>query len=125
MIIYEGVCATTNTERYQNTDCRCPTYPNNLGPCLNHEQGSNGRCVYCDHELTCQPKDMEVPTVHLHRCCYRMLGGCGERCPDMFTCRMDPCSESSHVHGFCNKHEKLAQDLARIISQPSYTGSLE
>ena len=49
----QGQCDTTATPRYENTACKCPTYPENLGPCLVFEAGSNGRCVYCDHEFYC------------------------------------------------------------------------
>lgn len=49
-----GVCATTMTERFAKS-CDCPTYPENLGPCADHTVGENGRCVYCDHEMTCKP----------------------------------------------------------------------
>ena len=53
----QGFCETTNTERFFNVWCagslRCPTYPENLGPCKTFEEGSNGRCVYCDHLLKC------------------------------------------------------------------------
>jgi hypothetical protein len=49
----QGVCETTGTERFLNPECRCPTYPGNLGPCVEFEAGGNGRCVYCDHERAC------------------------------------------------------------------------
>jgi hypothetical protein len=52
----QGICETTSTERFENPDCICPTYKDNLGPCNEHLSGSNGRCVYCDHELNCNPK---------------------------------------------------------------------
>jgi hypothetical protein len=48
-------CDVTQTVRYANPNCKCPTYEGNLGPCASHEQGANGRCVYCDHELNCYP----------------------------------------------------------------------
>lgn len=49
----QGLCETTQTERYYNPACKCATYEDNLGPCNEFEQGSNGRCVYCDHEKGC------------------------------------------------------------------------
>lgn len=49
----QGPCETTGTERFENTNCKCPTYMGNLGPCRTFEEGSNGRCVYCDHEIEC------------------------------------------------------------------------
>ena len=48
------------TPRFHNPDCKCPTYPGNLGPCAKHTKGSNGRCVYCDHELNCTPKRYQL-----------------------------------------------------------------
>ncbi len=56
----QGLCETTSTERFAN-DCHCFTYRDNLGPCASHEKGSNGRCAYCDHELTCRPKEDVLP----------------------------------------------------------------
>jgi hypothetical protein len=51
------LCDTTLTPRYNNPDCDCPTYPDNLGPCnpIHFEVGANGRCVYCDHDYECHP----------------------------------------------------------------------
>jgi len=49
----QGLCDTTMTERFENKDCVCNTYPGNLGPCSKFEDGSNARCVFCDHELSC------------------------------------------------------------------------
>lgn len=49
----QGLCETTSTERFANSRCVCATYPGNLGPCAGFEAGSNGRCVYCDHENGC------------------------------------------------------------------------
>jgi hypothetical protein len=54
-MISQGRCEVTLTERFE-ADCRCPTYEGNLGPCAEHLEGANGRCVYCDHELTCHPR---------------------------------------------------------------------
>lgn len=49
-----GLCDTTSTERFEAEDCKCDTYPTNLGPCNNHEEGGRkGYCVYCDHQLNC------------------------------------------------------------------------
>ena len=52
----QGLCSTTQTERFEVKDCKCPTYPGNLGPCITFEKGANGRCVYCDHEKECCEK---------------------------------------------------------------------
>jgi hypothetical protein len=50
------VCDTTMTPRLPMTLCLgCGTYPGNLGPCEEFEEGGNGRCVYCDHALACHP----------------------------------------------------------------------
>jgi hypothetical protein len=49
----QGLCETTSTQRFVNVECKCPTYPENLGPCTEFFAGSNGRCVYCDHTLAC------------------------------------------------------------------------
>ena len=54
----QGACDTTCTPRFANPECTCQTYPDNLGPCSRHEVGSNGRCVYCDHALTCLPQNI-------------------------------------------------------------------
>jgi len=51
----QGFCSTTYTERFEAKQCNCETYKGNLGPCKEHEEGSNGRCVFCDHELVCNP----------------------------------------------------------------------
>jgi hypothetical protein len=45
-------CDSTSVRRFAQT-CACPTYASNWGPCGGFEQGSNGRCVYCDHEKAC------------------------------------------------------------------------
>lgn len=49
----QGLCETTLTERFEVKDCKCPTYTENLGPCVTFEEGANGRCAYCDHEKAC------------------------------------------------------------------------
>lgn len=49
----QGRCDFTQTERFANPACECPTYEGNLGPCRTFEAGLNGRCVYCDHAETC------------------------------------------------------------------------
>ncbi len=49
----QGPCETTGTMRFKNPLCKCPTYQGNLGPCIDFEEGGNGRCVYCDHEKGC------------------------------------------------------------------------
>lgn len=49
-------CDTTSTERFENPDCKCPTYPENLGPCKTFELGGNRRCAYCDHEKECHER---------------------------------------------------------------------
>jgi hypothetical protein len=53
MAISQGLCETTNTERFVNPFCQCSTYAGNLGPCKSFEEGRNGRCVYCDHTHEC------------------------------------------------------------------------
>lgn len=48
-------CEATLTVRYPRPrGCRCKTYDGNLGPCAEHALGQSGRCVYCDHELSCE-----------------------------------------------------------------------
>lgn len=49
----QGLCETTLTERFECPECRCGTYPDNLGPCKTFETEANGRCVYCDHAIEC------------------------------------------------------------------------
>lgn len=49
----QGRCETTQTERFENPACVCPTYAGNLGPCQRFEASANQRCVYCDHERLC------------------------------------------------------------------------
>jgi hypothetical protein len=49
----QGPCETTLTERFKFSGCQCGTYEGNLGPCKSWEEGSNSRCVYCDHTLKC------------------------------------------------------------------------
>ena len=56
-IISQGLCETTLTERFRQPNCKCATYADNLGPCAAHFEGANGRCVFCDHEMTCKPED--------------------------------------------------------------------
>ena len=51
--VSQGLCDTTMTERFANPLCKCATYPANLGPCRDFEEGANGRCVYCDHDKIC------------------------------------------------------------------------
>ena len=46
-------CDTTLTERFDNSDCTCDTYPGNLGPCKKFSVGVMGDCVFCDHERPC------------------------------------------------------------------------
>ena len=46
-------CEITLTERFDNPECACNTYPDNLGPCKTFKAGSNGNCVYCDHNEEC------------------------------------------------------------------------
>jgi hypothetical protein len=53
----QGLCEVTLTERFEQPACTCKTWEGNLGPCKEHEAGANERCVYCDHELTCEPKE--------------------------------------------------------------------
>ncbi len=56
----QGLCDTTMTERHFNPWCVCPTYEGNLGPCLTWEEGSNGRCVYCDHTIVCHAAVLDL-----------------------------------------------------------------
>lgn len=50
----QGRCETTLTERFAYPDCKCGTYPGNLGPCKTFEQGAEpGFCVYCMHKIEC------------------------------------------------------------------------
>lgn len=49
----QDLCETTLTERFKNPNCKCNTYEGNLGPCKTFEEGQNGNCVYCDHNLEC------------------------------------------------------------------------
>lgn len=39
-------------------NCQCSHVPD-LGACPTFEQGSNGRCVYCDHAEGCHPGDSD------------------------------------------------------------------
>lgn len=55
----QGFCRTTHTERFENPECCCETYKDNLGPCASHVLGMSGRCAYCDHEMVCKPKEIE------------------------------------------------------------------
>lgn len=58
----QGRCETTLTERFAYPECKCGTYPENLGPCKTWETGANPeRCVYCDHKIECH-KAVTVPT---------------------------------------------------------------
>ncbi len=52
----QGLCDTTQTERFFAPDCLCKTYEGNLGPCRTFEKGGNGRCALCDHEPSCHPE---------------------------------------------------------------------
>lgn len=51
-------CETTDTPRLTRpVDCKCDTYPDNMGPCLTFcSDGRNKKCPYCDHELVCHAK---------------------------------------------------------------------
>lgn len=57
--ISQGLCDTTQTERFVPVACKCPTYPSNLGPCATFEVQSNARCVYCDHLADCHQPVIE------------------------------------------------------------------
>ena len=56
----QGRCPTTLTLRYENPDCRCDTYPGNLGPCAAFEVGMSGDCVYCEHNEECHRRLLEI-----------------------------------------------------------------
>ena len=55
----QGRCDTTSTWRLFNPDCKCKTYPQNMGPCVTWCKGGRERCggeytcSYCDHRLEC------------------------------------------------------------------------
>lgn len=51
--VTDVLCDTTLTPRVQGIECDCGTYADNLGPCRTFEAGSEDRCVYCDHGLSC------------------------------------------------------------------------
>jgi len=52
---------------------------------------------------------------HLHRCHFSYLGGYKERCPNMFECLDDCVEDDQETIGFCEKHERLAQELEEIL----------
>lgn len=52
------VCDTTLTPRRAKSECVCET-PDLMGPCSTWDEGSNGRCSYCDHEPCCHPRSIE------------------------------------------------------------------
>lgn len=58
-IFPQGLCDTTGTPRFK-IDCKCNTYKENLGSCLNFLAGINlERCVYCEHKIECHNKLIE------------------------------------------------------------------
>lgn len=57
---FQGYCDTTQSARYLNPLCKCPTYAGNFGPCGTFEAGGNGRCAYCDHEGNCHPQPEQI-----------------------------------------------------------------
>lgn len=68
-------CETTGTPRLPCA-MHCGTYPGNLGPCETFEEGSNGRCVYCDHGKQCH----RAPAAEPPKCnCEEW--GCTGNCP--------------------------------------------
>jgi hypothetical protein len=61
----QGKCDTTVTERFAYPDCKCDTYPGNLGPCQGFVEGSKrrgaqSRCVFCDHGVACHKAVAEL-----------------------------------------------------------------
>jgi len=104
----QGLCDTTMTERFENKDCVCPTYPANLGPCAKFEEGGNARCVFCDHELSCHlavgkrkfeavmasPAPTAAGSEELKpiqtECCKRLIAGDERYCPRCgWECRIE------------------------------------
>lgn len=59
----QGLCDTTQTERFYMPGCRCETYKDNLGPCRTFEKGDSGRCAFCDHELNCHTELLSLAKV--------------------------------------------------------------
>lgn len=47
------LCDTTSTPRVAAHWCMCVDRTDMMGPCLTWEEGSNGRCAYCDHDRYC------------------------------------------------------------------------
>ena len=90
MRVSQGRCDTTQAERFVQPGCECRTYPTNLGPCENHVEGGNGRCVYCDHGLTCQPKNFTILERLLGK--WRLWRGlcpnCNSDAPECDTCKV-------------------------------------
>lgn len=57
----QGLCDTTQTERFAFRGCKCGTYAGNLGPCKSYEAGGSGNCVYCEHSLVCHEAVIAMP----------------------------------------------------------------
>lgn len=58
----QGRCETTLTERFEYPNCKCGTYPKNLGPCKTFLPGANPtRCAYCDHDIHCHEAVADAP----------------------------------------------------------------
>lgn len=77
----QGKCKVTGTPRFLNPLCKCPTYADNLGPCLDYEQGANGRCVYCDHEKLCHDQlDQQKTRLVVMQCGWEEDTHEGTRC---------------------------------------------
>lgn len=49
----QGLCDTTQTERFVPIECKCDTYATNLGPCALYDEGREEHCIYCDHRVEC------------------------------------------------------------------------
>lgn len=82
-------------------------------PCECHIAVVPGGKYHCFSSPCCIRAGQQM---HLHRCFANYLGGYEERCAGMFEC-MDRCVEGQEPgkHGFCDRHEKLAQELTAIM----------
>lgn len=52
---------------------------------------------------------------HLHRCHFHAMAP-EERCPELFECEDDCVEDEQETHGFCLRHEALAQQLEAILN---------
>lgn len=72
----QGLCDTTQTERFDIGRCTCRTYADNLGPCMVFVAGdAAARCVYCDHVRDCHERLQRLrPARSSHDVLTRALG---------------------------------------------------